>query len=90
MGNANHLMTPDEVAQAHYKTFNSSWDYPLAAPAAAAAKPGLTWVSATEGYFTLPVSQQVYYTANGKTATADAWGLGLRLGYAFPGFWWMK
>ena len=54
VGNANHLMTPDEVAQAHYKTFNSSWDYPLAAPAAAAAKPGLTWVSATEGYFTLP------------------------------------
>ena len=48
----------------------------LAAPAAAA--PGLTWVSATEGYFTLPVSQQVHYTANGKTATADAWGLGLR------------
>jgi hypothetical protein len=32
----------------------------------------------------------VHYTANGKTATADAWGLGLRLGYAFPGFWWMK
>jgi len=27
VGNANHLMTPDEVAQAHYKTFNSSWDY---------------------------------------------------------------
>jgi len=26
-GNANHLMRPDEVAQAHYKTFNSSWDY---------------------------------------------------------------
>ena len=27
VGNANHLMSPDEVAQAHYKTFNSSWDY---------------------------------------------------------------
>jgi len=25
--NSNHLMRPDEVAQAHYKTFNSSWDY---------------------------------------------------------------
>lgn len=25
--NANHLMRPDEVAQIHYKTFNSSWDY---------------------------------------------------------------
>ena len=27
VGNANHLMRPDEVAQAHFKTFNSSWDY---------------------------------------------------------------
>jgi len=27
VGNANHLMTPDEVAQAHFRTFNSSWDY---------------------------------------------------------------
>ena len=27
VGNANHLMTPNEVAQAHFKTFNSSWDY---------------------------------------------------------------
>ncbi len=27
VGNSNHLMRPDEVAQAHYKTFNSSWDY---------------------------------------------------------------
>ena len=27
VGNANHLMTPGEVAQAHFKTFNSSWDY---------------------------------------------------------------
>ena len=60
------------------------------AASAATAKPGLTWVSATEGYFTLPVSQRVHYTANGKTATADAWGLGLRLGYASPGFWGMK
>jgi ATP-dependent DNA helicase RecG len=25
--NSNHLMRPDEVAQTHYKTFNSSWDY---------------------------------------------------------------
>lgn len=27
VGSANHLMSPAEVAQAHYKTFNSSWDY---------------------------------------------------------------
>jgi ATP-dependent DNA helicase RecG len=27
VGNANHLMSPQEVAQAHFKTFNSSWDY---------------------------------------------------------------
>ena len=27
VGNANHLMTPNEVAQAHFRTFNSSWDY---------------------------------------------------------------
>ncbi|MCK4935983.1 MAG: putative DNA binding domain-containing protein, partial [Elusimicrobiales bacterium] len=27
--NSNHLMRPDEVAQAHYKTFNSSWDYTI-------------------------------------------------------------
>ena len=27
VGNANHLMNPDEVSQAHFKTFNSSWDY---------------------------------------------------------------
>lgn len=29
VGNSNHLMRPDEVAQAHYKTFNSSWDYTI-------------------------------------------------------------
>ncbi|MDO8464960.1 MAG: putative DNA binding domain-containing protein, partial [Gallionella sp.] len=27
VGNANHLMTPTEVAEAHFRTFNSSWDY---------------------------------------------------------------
>ena len=49
----------------------------LATPAAAAT-PGLQWVSATEGYFTLPVAQRVHYTANGKTVDADGWGMGLR------------
>jgi len=27
VGNANHLMTPTEVSEAHFRTFNSSWDY---------------------------------------------------------------
>ena len=42
-----------------------------------AAPPGLTWVSATEGYLTLPVSQCAYHTANSKTITTDAWCVGL-------------
>lgn len=49
----------------------------LAAPAAAAA-PGLTWASATEGYFTMPLGSQVRYPDNNKTVDTDAWGFGLR------------
>lgn len=48
-------------------------------PAAAqAAAPALKWVSATEGYFTMPFGSQVRYPDNNKTVDTDAWGFGLR------------
>lgn len=44
----------------------------LALAAPAAAKPVFTWVSATEGYFTLPLGSQVRYPDNNQSPAGKA------------------
>ncbi|HOI41310.1 MAG TPA: hypothetical protein PK523_00060 [Elusimicrobiales bacterium] len=53
---------------------------------AAAKKPGQTWEPSGETYFVLPLAQNVYYPANDREVSADAWGFGYRLPVGREGF----
>ncbi|MEW5907293.1 MAG: hypothetical protein AB1734_11040, partial [Elusimicrobiota bacterium] len=46
---------------------------------AAAKKPVQTWETSGETYFVLPLGQDIYYPANDREVSADAWGFGYRL-----------
>lgn len=46
---------------------------------AATKKPVQTWEPSGETYFVLPLGQDIYYPANDRKVSADAWGFGYRL-----------